>query len=218
MKNSVLRFRRCGLNPCFVYVCVIAFSLSPFLSGETSAQLFGARTLGRPLSTRANSAELGGSFRIRRTGGFVGSDRRDASRFIGRSQAATGRRPRSATAGIRTNNDSGGAVNRPIQQTGRTKMYLPRLVLAEEETISDNEHSASIGPNLNRRMKSNFGRSLQVTIEGQVATLTGTVDSAKTRRIAELVVGFEPGVSHVQNDLQVAGDMASPPAEPRANQ
>ena len=97
-------------------------------------------------------------------------------------------------------------------------MYLPRLILADDNAVANSELSISVDVDLNRRMKSNFGTSLQVTIEAQVAKLTGTVDSAKTRRIAELVVGFEPGVSSVQNDLQVAGDTASPPAEPRATQ
>lgn len=215
MKNSFSRSLRSQSAHNAIAILFLAIGGNLFLCESVSAQLFGARTLGRPLSTRANSAELGSSFRIRRTGGFVGSDRRDARRFIGRSPAANNQRPRSATAGIRTNNNTGGAVNQPVQRPGRNSMYLPRLTLSREDAVQRSDATGALEPELNRRMKANFGPSLQVTLEGRIATLSGTVPSTKTRRIAELIVGFEPGVSSVQNDLQVVGDMALPPPLPR---
>ncbi|UUO04476.1 BON domain-containing protein [Blastopirellula sp. J2-11] len=46
--------------------------------------------------------------------------------------------------------------------------------------------------------------NVAVSMEGPVATLTGSVDSADLRALAERYVKMEPGVSAVKNELQIA--------------
>lgn len=45
--------------------------------------------------------------------------------------------------------------------------------------------------------------SVNVSMQGRVATITGTVTTEKQRRMSELLMRLEPGVSSVQNNVIV---------------
>ncbi len=52
--------------------------------------------------------------------------------------------------------------------------------------------------------------NVAVSVEGRVATLTGTVDSEEDSRILERFVALEPGISSVVNQLAVQGPSEAP--------
>ena len=49
-------------------------------------------------------------------------------------------------------------------------------------------------------------RGVNVTMEGRRAVLTGTVGSARDHRMSEMLMRLEPGVSVIENRLQIAGE------------
>jgi hypothetical protein len=49
-------------------------------------------------------------------------------------------------------------------------------------------------------------RGVNVTMEGRRAILTGTVGSARDHRMSEMLMRLEPGVSEIENRLEIAGE------------
>ena len=54
-----------------------------------------------------------------------------------------------------------------------------------------------------RRHQRRLRASIEVSVEGRVATLSGVAASEHDRQLAELLAGFEPGIDSVNNQIQV---------------
>lgn len=216
-----------------VPVLVLAAMLA--VGDEAAAQLFGARSVGSPLSRPARPAlgRLGAGSRLgevpgrerfvrgsRQAANFVGTDSLDRRGFVGSQQAAAAAGPvQSATSGLRI--ESGPDANQGQTKTAapRTGMYDPRLRIGFRFT---NESPQALSTALTRRLLACDGirRSspIVVSVEGETATLRGAVLGDRDRSLARLMLLLEPGISQVRNELTVTGlprtAMARPAAEP----
>ena len=207
-------------------ICTVLASLAVLaVVSEAQAQLFGERSIGgssvtrrsRPGDTQAGTVT--GSERFlrdnREDGNFIGADSRDTRAFVGAQQATTGAaagRSGLATPPVRI--ETAPDANR-IQQTSTrptTGMYSPRLRVGfDHPSPSSRQISTSLAhqleASLTRRLQSVLSdqpiRSLEVSLEGEMATLRGEVFSERERYLAALLTLFEPGISEVQNDLIV---------------
>ena len=144
---------------------------------------------------------------------FVGSDSREGG-FVGGQSAADGE-IRSAIEGALVRRATDPAINRmrspPQLQTG---MYAPRLRLGFTPTTLP---APAIETAMIERLSvSSAIRStvpLEVSMAGRTATLRGTVGSEHEKRLAGLMVLFEPGISKVQNELAVTTPESNSPVE-----
>ena len=131
-----------------VSVTLLAIGLVGLSTRPAEAQLFGNRSLGRPLSRRPGPGTLpgtGGQESVGQVQGserflrgnrgqrsFVGADRQDSPGFVGLEQGRTGGAVLSSTAGIRPDVDEGARLNRPLSRPGPQEMYLPVLEIRFE--------------------------------------------------------------------------------------
>ena len=205
---------------------LVLLLVSFFITEETSAQLFGERSLGGGVLGRSTSRSArrtpgldpsGQRFvRGSRRDGFVGSDRRDRRSFVGRSDATPTPRVQSAVSGIRTNRGNSGA-NSSGQPRAIGQMYPPRLELApglranrQMSRAIETEASIALADRLSNLNAGPIGSTIEVSVVNRTATIQGVVASAKDRRRAEILASFEPGVSVVVNDLRLVGDSEVP--------
>ena len=205
------------------------FLLLALAAEPVSAQLFGARTLGQPLTRRARPGAsassaagvgtLSGAERFlrsnRRRGDFVGRDTRDVRSFVGAVQAQTSGRVTSPTTGLRVEIGETSSVNRPRGAPRPTGLYDPRLRLAFD-VPRGSDGSASRDPKAYKASFQALERlgQIEVSVEGRTATLRGTVPSEHDRRLAALVVLFEPEIASVRNLLRVATESRPPRGTP----
>ena len=192
----------------------------PAAAGKARAQLFGNRPVrSTPLRrARPGMDDVGtvtGNERFvrgnRRGTDFVGTDSRDRRDFVGMQQGDTSGQIRSAITGLRPR--SGPDANRTQRQPARrrTEMYDPRLKV---NFAFSQRPSQQIASDLIRRLESSLAIDqtgwIEVSLEGEKATLRGEVASERDRALARLLVLFEPGISVVQNDLTVKAPPPSP--------
>lgn len=195
----------------------------------SEAQLFGRRTVGLPLSRQASPGgsgvgELQGNERFirgnRNARAFVGADVQDVSGFVGMEQGRTAGPVASAVTGIE-NRVERPRVNQPLRRPTSREMYHPQIelgfaappdgpearALLEDRLITDLRQLASTG----RLTSTPDGLPrILVSVAERTATLQGEVASAADRDLAESLVLFAPGISRVENRLQVR----LPPPQP----
>ena len=219
LKESLVA--RCILSSITVVVLLFA------VSDDAFAQMFGNRTFGQSLSRRSrvgsleDAGTLTGNERFwrnnRRRTDFVGTDSREQNAFVGAVQANTTGTVRSATAGLRVEMGETSSVNRARGAPSQTGRYDPRLQVAfsvpsQDEPVANSE--------LAHRLDSveTIARTgpIEVLVANRTAILRGEVSSERDRRMAELMILFEPGISAVRNELTVRA-MKIPPA-PAPNQ
>jgi hypothetical protein len=136
---------------------------------------------------------------------FVGADSGEASRFVGMLQSGVGEQLQSAVddnLAIEADTD----VNRVTEPVipPRLQLNAPRLELgfvarrqpAEWKQITAVQRLQTSLPALDPS-------SFEVSVVDGVATLRGTVVSERDRKMAALLLGFEPGIARVQNELTV---------------
>lgn len=184
------------------------------------AQMFGQRELGGFLSRQTppgsvsnpaeamihDSGSLTGTERFlrgnRRTTDFIGTDMGDDRRFVGATQA---RQMRSLPAAATVRETILPEVNR-AQNEGNLaqRPYPPQLVLAPELSGPTTMAVVSALETHLSRSSIRWTKPFEVSLLGRTAVLTGAVASERDRALAEALVRFEPGISDVQNDLQVA--------------
>lgn len=194
------------------------------LSGETHAQMFGKRTLGSGAQRRRGSqsgsgGNVTGSERFvrgnRNKGSFVGSDSRDIRKFVGSEQATTTGRVQSTTEGLRRERDRAPRLNKPLPPRRAKDRYYPRLELGADFLRPTNNISATT---ISRRLEESESLrtlgTISVTLKSRTATLRGEVASQSDRKLAEILVGFDPGISSVHNDLVVNTELTIPPLSP----
>lgn len=148
---------------------------------------------------------------------FVGASREGG--FVG-SQTAVGEGEiRSAIEGDLVREAIDPAINRilslPQLQTG---MYAPRLRLGfTPTTLPVPAIESTTAQRLSVSSAIRAAAPLEVSLAGRTATLRGTVGSEHEKRLAGLMLLFEPGISKVENDLAVASpdsDSSSPESQP----
>ncbi|MFG0262774.1 MAG: BON domain-containing protein [Novipirellula sp. JB048] len=184
------------------------------------AQLFGSRSVGSPLSGRtgnragnagfnnSSAGALEGTERFlrgnRSRDAFVGSSRSDQRGFVGAGQAIGVGRVRTATEGLQIDTTNTQRINRPLPRQPRRGMYYPRLEIAFE-LAEDVAPRSEIPPSvrIQRRVTNLLGDEVEVAIDGRTAVLRGTVESQHQADLAARVLSFEPGIDHVQSELQV---------------
>ena len=158
-----------------------------------------------------NAAAQDGSAGVRinrRPGGFVGKDSAELDRFVGAQQASDGEQAREVTTAvedleIETAPDANQAPQ-PVLPP-RATMYPPRLAVGFSFPVrAPTETTARLTNRLASALSLPASSSIEVTVEGGAATLRGEVQSERQRRLAALLVRFEPGIAEVRNELRVA--------------
>ncbi len=193
------------------------------LATPVHAQLFGNRSVGKPINSPLNqggrlgatgggtsvgtaAGMLDGSERFvrgnRARSEFVGSDRRSQTGFVGSTQAIGVGRVPPATQGLRIERSAAPELNRPLPPQRGRGLYYPRLEIGfpEPDTLVAPTEIAA-----NQRMLDRVygvaGDSVKLTISGRTAILRGTVESERAAELAAQLLSFEPAIDHVQNEL-----------------
>ena len=137
---------------------------------------------------------------------FVGTDSLEAGAFVGAQQAGVGDLIESAVdemleiEAVEDPNLSAEPVIPP-----RLLLNPPRLQLGFVPTpTAAPQLSATIKDQLQTSLTENLASGIVVSAEAGVVTLQGVVPSERERKLAGLLVGFEPGVLRVENALTVA--------------
>ena len=194
-----------------------------------SAQMFGNRTLGRPITRptqrggvgQAQATENVGQFqgnerfvRGNRTArDFVGSDALERRTFVGQQGAAVQGPVISAIRDLRPQREVN--LNQAMRKLSTRQMYNPRLqVQFDFERTSGEVLSDRIMTQLQRTETLTWTSPIEVSVADGTATLRGMVASARDREMAEQLVRFEPGISAVKNDLVVGSPSLPPPPSP----
>lgn len=190
-----------------------------------SAQLFGARTLGRPFESRrgaapapdAEAGALEGNERFLRENrprnAFVGADRRSQQGFVGSAQAIGSGRVEAATESLQSAPDPSSRINRPLPPQPANQMYYPRLVIDFDWT---GERSGGAGGSqapsgrivardgkLTRRLSRIADGEVTVQTRGGQTILVGQVKSSAMARKLAIIASFEPHVDQVVSRLVV---------------
>ena len=202
--------------------CMVLLLASVALRNEAHGQLIGNRTVGvapgfnQPRSSGGNSGvasntspTISGRFvrGNRARNDFVGSNRTEQKGFVGATQAIGVGRVQSAVEGLRVANPK--SVNRPLPSQPATGPYYPRLAVdfsSRDENSSRSEitgKSETVFASAQERVEKVPGANVNVVRVGGLAIVRGV---AKDERTAELIVtllGFEPGVDQVRNEMQI---------------
>jgi hypothetical protein len=131
--------------------------------------------------------------------------------FVGSQQAGTGTAIRSAVAAANSSRDVVTDANRPFRRAAPNRPYDARLAIGFDYIAPPIE-------DVEQRITDHLRvlpASLEVSVDGRTATLRGEVASRTVRDLAEILTRFQPGISAVQNELQVAHGRADDPPVPR---
>lgn len=199
---------------------------------DARAQMFGPRVLGQSLSRQPGPnlaaaeevGELRGTERfIRGNRGirdFVGTDAADTPVFIGIQQGRSRGTIRSAITNLRPSREPN--VNQPQPlQPGPNLPYAPRLQLGfTPPEIAPSVVAVDITERLVDALalqRSDLqSDAIGVILQGRTAILVGEVASEHERLLAQQLTMLEAGVSEVQNELTIAGELSAeelPPVE-----
>ncbi len=194
------------------FVLIVAVLMQTWSSHSCEAQMFGARTVGRPLgqpsagSMSSDAGTLQGAERFlrgnRSADDFVGVDARDRARFVGlinaRNQMAIG----DTAVSNAPRADQAAQVNSPIKSRAANSMREPLLQIGFEIAPESTERLAEKAQTrIGQAITARFGNQIEVSVAIRTAILRGEVDDAADVRLAELMVSLEPGISKVQNEL-----------------
>lgn len=147
---------------------------------------------------------------------FVGAAGRDDQQFVGRQEAGvTAEEIRSAVDELQI--QTGPDANQTAQPAmpPRVRMYAPRLRVAFDFVpTADSEVSSRLTRCLASALPAESSSRIEVSAAGDAAILRGAVASERERKLAELLLKFEPGIARVQNQLRVqpVGMPLPPPA------
>jgi len=206
--TKTMSYRRFSLT-------LLLFSVAAASAEPVSAQLFGPRNIGRnsrgqQLNAFDAAGTVSGNRRFvrgaRAVGNFVGTDRGEAAGFVGSTMATNDGQVSASVTGLRE--QSTVRVNRPRSRNS-SGVYPERLSVAFEvkRQAATNDVASVATPETSAALDSisnpNGIRVSRIPTE-RIAVLTGSVATEHDRRIAELLVMFEPGVENVTNDLQLA--------------
>ena len=194
-----------------------------------NAQLFGQRKLGQPLTrqpragiapnTTAAAGEITGTERFvrgnRDKSSFVGADQTDSRAFVGNQQGSMGGTIISSTAGIAPAPDRSAEINQAIEIPPAKTMYLPKIIIGTDiidQNGSLDNHQAINAVRKSVRLASK--QQIEVSLVNGTAILRGVVISSKEKCLAETLALFVPGISKVENELQVHLSLPQPETLP----
>jgi osmotically-inducible protein OsmY len=192
------------------------------LGSEVSAQMFGSRTLGTPiaqqgapsavpLAATSDTALKGARFlrQNRSQQDFVGVDAQgNAQHFVGTLRGGQSTIVQSAVTDARSRM-AAAASNRQLQAAAatpntRTAMNPPRLEVSFAYSAPPAVKLPSV---LSQRLvecpQFHATSPIAVSLAGRTAIVRGAVASAQDRFLAQQLLLFEPGISAVQNELQI---------------
>ena len=190
------------------FVCFV------FSSNNASAQLFGNRDISSNRNERAvdSSTAVTGAERFvrgnRKAGDFVGTSRSEDATFVGAAKA-TGAVTRSVTGLAEPAEPAVSRVNVP-RIPSLSGMYAERLTIAFEPIAGGRYRlppKTKLSDSL-RTIVQNRGLKVQLSLSNSAVTLRGKVDSPQQKRLAELLVLFEPGIGTVTNELNVMPNLS----------
>jgi len=194
------------------YLRVLTITLLLTVSGAStvSAQLFGDRDISRnrkrgPKNVESAATVTGSEkfFRGNRTiQDFVGAGDTTTSTFVGSSQAPTTTATTRSVTGLAE--ETAPQVNVPRRRRA-TGIYNERLTVGFGPRNQDGIRLPS-ATTLSRQLSQiadDRGFQIQLSPGDSMAKLSGTVASERKKRIAELLVLFEPGIETVTNELRV---------------
>lgn len=140
----------------------------------------------------------------RQRGDFVGSNRTDLKGFVGAGQAVGVGTAPIATSNLRVETGSPRA-NRPLGPLGKTGMYYPKLDLTSMEEDQGSELIADPRrfEKMQERIRERTDASVRISQEGGVVVLRGEVSNKRDSELIETIIGFEPGVDRVRNELVI---------------
>ena len=195
---------------------------------EVQAQLFGERNLGGGLRrneapTPQGPAPQGSGMELRsldperfvrgqrRADAFVGGQTDPVGDFVGRDIPATGVALRSAIDGTLPRRPARRAsqINRPLPPSPRNALAPPRLAMEPlplalpAESSEDADSFRRLDQHLTGVLVRLVSPSAYVHLDRRRAVIEGSVSSDHQRRLAEIMVRFEPGVDEVTNRLEV---------------
>jgi hypothetical protein len=144
----------------------------------------------------------------RRPGEFVGADQSN-TRFVGSGAIIETGRVRSAVESLPPPPDLAQQINRPYAPAGATQPYAPRIQVAFTPAAAPATNFDSL-PSTETQLALLLARTgnptLQVSVNQRTALLQGTATDDHQKALAELLVSFQPGISQVVNQIQVAAD------------
>jgi len=142
----------------------------------------------------------------RQRGDFVGSNRTELKGFVGASQAVGVGSPPIATSNLRIETGDPRA-NRPLGPLGKSGMYYPKLDVSSMVDDQDIEQIADPRrfERLQERVRERTDAAVRIEQEGGVVVLRGEVSSKRESDLIETMLGFEPGVDRVRNELVIQG-------------
>ena len=209
-------------------VAVLATGWLLALASTASAQMFGERSLGTPISQRlqpastdpAAAAQSGTSGtpmgvvptnarfsrQNRSADSFVGSGAQAASHFVGAEAAGGTVQP---VVTDLSSQRAAASANRQLQAALTTppphiSIYPPRLQVSFAYSGPSTGRLSSV---LSERLRAcpefHASGSVEVLLAGRTAVVRGTVASERDRSLARQLILFEPGVSAVQNELTI---------------
>ena len=142
----------------------------------------------------------------RQKGDFVGTNRSDLQGFVGSTQAVGVGNVPIAANNVRIETGSRRA-NRALPPLGKSGMYYPKLDLS---SILDDQDSELIPrprqfEPLQERIRERTNPSVSIRMESGIVVLRGEVTSQRESELLETILGFEPGVDRIRNELVVLG-------------
>jgi hypothetical protein len=146
----------------------------------------------------------------RRPTDYVGPDGREPRRYVGALQGRARGTVTPLTQGLTRRVDRSESINQPLSPTRRGTAYHPRLEISFEvpEVAAVDLPERRALDTLVRSPQMSGPSRIVVSMAGRTAILQGEVPSAKDREMAEILLSFEPGISTIQNELQVNPDLS----------
>ncbi len=147
---------------------------------------------------------------VREAGDFVGADSGDRGSFVGVQDIDSATLIESAMPDVPIDLGPETNVNQVQPPPPSMAMYSPRLQIgfqfARPNTrvvSSDLTHRLDLAFRGRAALQGGLGNRIEVSVEGETATVFGEVLCERDRTLAGMWLLFEPGISNVQNRLKV---------------
>lgn len=181
-------------------------------SGASSTGSLFSRNIGFPSGANANQTQAAGNAFVGRSNrGFVGAGGSGQSSSSNAEYSSSSRAPATRRAAVTVAEGNGttpltGREGNVVTGQTQRKPIVPRHRIAFEFPVRE---KSAIGEHLRTQLARLAVRNpafatiqIQVEPDGQVR-LQGRVPSEDARKLAAILVGFEPGVRGVRNELVV---------------